>query len=167
MTSFQLGFAWTTRVLGFINLGVLTVCVSFMRPRLPPRKSGALIDWKAFREPVWNVFIVGWWLIMWTNYYTFYYVSILFSCIGTQHYLGDPPSSLPQATNPPHTDCLLRHQLPWHELRHSLDPRNRNQRLRPPPSASSSPSSRTASGPSTSSSPSRRSGPSSPSAGWA
>lgn len=46
-----------------------------MRPRLPPRKSGPIIDWSAFREPVWNVFIVGWWLVMWSNYYTFYYVS--------------------------------------------------------------------------------------------
>lgn len=71
----QLGFAWTARVLGFINLGALSLCVAFMRPRLPPRKSGPLIDWSAFREPVWNVFIVGWWLVMWSNYYTFYYVS--------------------------------------------------------------------------------------------
>ncbi|CAN8101356.1 unnamed protein product [Discula destructiva] len=71
----KLGFAWTVRVLGFINLGALTVCVSLMRPRLPPRKSGPLIDWKAFKEPVWNVFILGWWLVMWVNYYTFYYIA--------------------------------------------------------------------------------------------
>lgn len=75
--SIQLGFAWTARVLGFINLGALSVCVALMRPRLPPRKSGPLIDWSAFKEPVWNVFIVGWWLVMWSNYYTFYYVSHL------------------------------------------------------------------------------------------
>lgn len=62
-------------MLGFINLGVLTICVSFMRPRLPPRKSGPLVDWSAFREPVWNIFILGMWLIFWAVYYTFYYVS--------------------------------------------------------------------------------------------
>ncbi|KAF3762226.1 MFS general substrate transporter [Cryphonectria parasitica EP155] len=71
----KLGFAWTTRVLGFINLGALTVCVALMRPRLPPRKSGPMIDWSAFRDPVWNTFIAGWWLIMWANYYTFYYIA--------------------------------------------------------------------------------------------
>lgn len=76
----QLGFAWTTRVLGFINLGALTLCVCFMRPRLPPRKSGPLIDWSAFREPVWNFFVTGWWLVMWANYFTFYYVCLVPQC---------------------------------------------------------------------------------------
>lgn len=45
-----------------------------MRPRLPPRKSGALVDLAAFKEAVWNFYIIGWWLLMWANYYTFYYV---------------------------------------------------------------------------------------------
>lgn len=46
----QLGFAWTVRVLGFINLAVLALVMAFMRPRLPPRKSGALWDSSAFTE---------------------------------------------------------------------------------------------------------------------
>lgn len=50
-----------------------------MRPRLPPRTSGPLIDWCAFREPVWNLFIMGWWLVMWANYFTFYYVGLSLS----------------------------------------------------------------------------------------
>lgn len=70
-----LGFAWTSRVLGFINLASLAVCLAFMRPRLPPRKSGPIIDWAAFREPVFDTFVAGWWLIMWANYYTFYYIA--------------------------------------------------------------------------------------------
>lgn len=72
----KLGFSWTTRVLGFINLGALTVCLIFMRPRLPPRKSGPIVDWSAFKEPVWNCFVSGWWLVFWANYYTFYYVRL-------------------------------------------------------------------------------------------
>ncbi|KAK7742715.1 hypothetical protein SLS63_000280 [Diaporthe eres] len=71
----KLGFAWTSRVLGFINLASLGVCLAFMRPRLPPRKSGPIIDWAAFREPVFDTFVAGWWLIMWANYYTFYYIA--------------------------------------------------------------------------------------------
>ncbi|PSR87390.1 major facilitator superfamily domain-containing protein [Coniella lustricola] len=70
-----LGFAWTTRVLAFINLAALAVCVGMMRPRLPPRKSGPFVDWAAFKEAVWNAYILGWWLLMWANYYTFYYVA--------------------------------------------------------------------------------------------
>lgn len=71
----KLGFAWTSRVLGFINLTALAICLAFMRPRLPPRKSGPIIDWAAFREPVFDTFVAGWWLIMWANYYTFYYIA--------------------------------------------------------------------------------------------
>ncbi|KAL1856285.1 hypothetical protein Daus18300_010858 [Diaporthe australafricana] len=71
----KVGFAWTSRVVGFINLTALAVCLAFMRPRLPPRKSGPIIDWAAFREPVFDTFVAGWWLIMWANYYTFYYIA--------------------------------------------------------------------------------------------
>ncbi|KAK7743901.1 hypothetical protein SLS53_003923 [Cytospora paraplurivora] len=71
----KLGFGWTARVLGFINLGCLAICVAFMRPRLPPRKSGALVDWSAFKELVYDLYVAGWWMAMWANYYTFYYVA--------------------------------------------------------------------------------------------
>ncbi|RYP57334.1 hypothetical protein DL769_009541 [Monosporascus sp. CRB-8-3] len=48
----QVGFAWTARVLAFINLACLATASAFMRPRLPPRKSGPIIELAAFREPV-------------------------------------------------------------------------------------------------------------------
>nr|POE53580.1 aspyridones efflux protein apdf [Quercus suber] len=47
----KLGFAWTTRVLGFFNLALLATAITFMRPRLPPRKSGPIVDWAAFKDP--------------------------------------------------------------------------------------------------------------------
>ena len=47
----KLGFAWSGRVLGFVNLGCLALEFSLIRPRLPPRKSGALIDFGASKEP--------------------------------------------------------------------------------------------------------------------
>lgn len=71
----KVGFGWTTRVIAFINLACLCVCLAFMRPRLPPRKSGPLVDWSAFREPVFDLFVGGWWMVMWANYYTFYYIA--------------------------------------------------------------------------------------------
>lgn len=77
----KVGFGWTTRVIAFINLACLCVCLAFMRPRLPPRKSGPLVDWSAFREPVFDLFVGGWWMVMWANYYTFYYVSNIPSCV--------------------------------------------------------------------------------------
>ncbi|ORY62111.1 major facilitator superfamily domain-containing protein [Pseudomassariella vexata] len=71
----QLGFAWTARVLAFINLGCLAVVLAFMRPRLPPRKSGPVIDMTAFKEPVYLSFVGGLFFVMWANYYTFYYIA--------------------------------------------------------------------------------------------
>jgi hypothetical protein len=71
-----LGFAWTARVLGFINLACLGLAIVFMRPRLPPRMSGPVIDYTAFREPVFMLFVSGLFCIIWGIFYTFYYVSL-------------------------------------------------------------------------------------------
>ncbi|KAH7141021.1 major facilitator superfamily domain-containing protein [Dactylonectria macrodidyma] len=70
----KLGFAWTARTLGFLNLGCLALAVAFMRPRLPPRKSGAVIDWVAFKEPVYMAYVGGLFFFVWAVYYTFYYL---------------------------------------------------------------------------------------------
>lgn len=72
----KIGFAWTTRVLGFMNLGLLSLVLIFMKPRLPPRKSHALIDWSAFRELPFTLFCIGMYLQVWDIYYTLYYVSM-------------------------------------------------------------------------------------------
>lgn len=71
----KVGFAWTARVLGFVNLACLAVVLCFMRPRLPPRTSGPIIDWSAFREPTYMFFVGGLFFVIWAVYYTFYYVS--------------------------------------------------------------------------------------------
>ncbi len=72
----KLGFAWTTRVLAFLNMGCLALVLAFMRPRLPPRKSGPIFDWSAFREPVYVTFVVGVFCLIMSMYFTYYYVSI-------------------------------------------------------------------------------------------
>ena len=82
----MLGFGWTSRVLAFINLGCLAVVLAFMRPRLPPRKSGPLIDLSAFKEVVYAGFVAGLFCLMLANYFTFYYVR-------TTHLGGAPPAS--------------------------------------------------------------------------
>lgn len=75
----KIGFAWTTRVLGFLNLGLLAIAFVFMRPRLPPRSSGPIVDWKAYSEPVFVLFVAGLFFMLWNVYFTFYYVRI-FAC---------------------------------------------------------------------------------------
>ncbi|KXJ96472.1 major facilitator superfamily domain-containing protein [Microdochium bolleyi] len=71
----KVGYAWTARVLAFINLAALSVVFAFMRPRLPPRESGPVIDRTAFKEPVYVAFALGFFALMWGNYFTFYYIA--------------------------------------------------------------------------------------------
>ncbi|KAI0394439.1 major facilitator superfamily domain-containing protein [Xylariaceae sp. FL0594] len=84
----KLGFPWATRVIGFLNFALLTIAVSFMRARLPPRKSSDLLDLKAFKEPAFTIYLTGAFFLFWANYYTFYYIG----SYGTQA-LGLPLSS--------------------------------------------------------------------------
>lgn len=71
----QIGFGWTARVLGFINTACLLVALGFLKPRLPPRKSGPLVDISALKDPVFLAFNFAIFFAMWSNYYIFYYVS--------------------------------------------------------------------------------------------
>lgn len=71
----RLGFAWTTRILGFMNMAGLVVCLIFMRPRLPPRPSGPLIDLSAWRESMYTCFVVGMMGAVWSLYFVLYYLA--------------------------------------------------------------------------------------------
>jgi MFS family permease len=55
----RIGFPWTIRALAFIQLGCLIICCLGLKPRLPPRKSGALVDWASFKEPPYLLFAIG------------------------------------------------------------------------------------------------------------
>jgi MFS family permease len=55
----QIGFPWTVRILGFVMLGLQAIYLSFMKPRLPPRKSGPLVEWRAFKELSYTLFTIG------------------------------------------------------------------------------------------------------------
>ncbi|VUC20735.1 unnamed protein product [Clonostachys rosea] len=71
----RVGFKWTALTLGFINMAGLLLVVSFMRPRLPPRRSGPVIDWTAFTEPIYVTYVFGVFFFIWTVFYTMYYVA--------------------------------------------------------------------------------------------
>lgn len=70
----KIGFPWTMRVLGFIMLGVSTVTIALFRTRLPPRKSGSVVEWAAFKEPAYVLYIVGMWFNFFPLYFAFYYI---------------------------------------------------------------------------------------------
>ncbi|CAG7561204.1 unnamed protein product [Fusarium equiseti] len=71
----EIGFSWTSRVLGFINLAGFVLVAVFMRPRLPPRQTGPIIDWSAFKDALYVSYVSGLFFFVWSVYYTFYYLA--------------------------------------------------------------------------------------------
>ncbi|KAK3367618.1 major facilitator superfamily domain-containing protein [Podospora didyma] len=71
----SVGFAWTVRAIGFIQ--VVTLFASFLgiRPRIPPRKTGPVVDWMAFRELEYMFYALGSFCCFLGIYFAFYYVA--------------------------------------------------------------------------------------------
>lgn len=72
----SIGFAWTVRVIGFINLALLAMCIAFLRPRLPPRKSGPVFELAAFREIPYLSAVSGFTLVFGAMFFAYYYVRL-------------------------------------------------------------------------------------------
>lgn len=82
----KLGFAWTTRIMGFIMLAVGALYVSFLKPRLPPRKSGPLMEPSAFKELPYTLYIMGVFLTSFGQLFAFYYIgSFAIQVIGVSY----------------------------------------------------------------------------------
>ncbi|KAK3680334.1 hypothetical protein LTR37_021321 [Vermiconidia calcicola] len=71
----QIGFPWTVRVIGFVNLACLGMGLAFMRPRLPPRKAGPLVEWQAFTEIPYLSVIAGLSLVFGGLFFSYYYIA--------------------------------------------------------------------------------------------
>ncbi|KEQ78397.1 MFS general substrate transporter [Aureobasidium pullulans EXF-150] len=69
-----LGFGWTVRVVGFVMLALTVPAMILFRVRVPPRTSGALIEWSAFKEPAYSLFCLGMFLNFWALYFGFFYI---------------------------------------------------------------------------------------------
>ncbi|KAJ5154100.1 Major facilitator superfamily domain general substrate transporter [Penicillium coprophilum] len=68
------GYGWTIRTLGFISIATLTPCVLFLKQRLPPRKSGPIVEWAAFTELPYLLFAIGMFMNFWGLYVGFFYI---------------------------------------------------------------------------------------------
>ncbi|KXT10297.1 hypothetical protein AC579_276 [Pseudocercospora musae] len=69
------GFGWTVRVMGFVVLITSVIAVVLLKPRLPPRSSGAMVEWEAFKEKPYTLFTIGMFLTLWALYVAFSFVS--------------------------------------------------------------------------------------------
>ena len=70
----KIGLPWTVRILGFVMLAVQATSLAFLRTRLPPRKTGSLVEWSAFTELPYLLFSIGMFLCFWGLYFAFYYL---------------------------------------------------------------------------------------------
>jgi hypothetical protein len=71
----RIGFAWTVRVMGFVMLFNMAIILTLARSRIPPRKSGPAVEWGAFREGPYVLFVAGMFCIYLGLYFAFSYVS--------------------------------------------------------------------------------------------
>ncbi|RDL33913.1 uncharacterized protein BP5553_08281 [Venustampulla echinocandica] len=70
----KVGFPWTMRALAFIQLACLLVCDIGIKTRVPPRKTGALVDWASFKELPYVLFAIGMFFTFMGVYFAFYYL---------------------------------------------------------------------------------------------
>ncbi|USP79691.1 hypothetical protein yc1106_06965 [Curvularia clavata] len=70
----RLGFAWTIRIIGFIMLAVNIVTIALYRTRLPPRRTGPLVDWESFKELPYTLYCSAAFFLFWGLYFAFFYV---------------------------------------------------------------------------------------------
>nr|POF14360.1 aspyridones efflux protein apdf [Quercus suber] len=70
-----IGFPGAVRVQGYIALALAVAIILLLRPRLPPRKTGPLVEWKAFTEPTYVLFTIGVFLIFWAVYFCFFFIN--------------------------------------------------------------------------------------------
>ena len=46
----KIGFPWTVRAIGFVQLSMIIIVNLTARTRIRPRKAGPLVEWQAFKE---------------------------------------------------------------------------------------------------------------------
>ncbi|KAK7427931.1 hypothetical protein QQZ08_005544 [Neonectria magnoliae] len=72
----QIGFPWAIRCAGFVALAMVIIANLMLKPYLPPRRSGPLIEWEAFRELPYILFSIGAFLNFYALYFGFFYINV-------------------------------------------------------------------------------------------
>uniref|UniRef100_A0A060T091 ARAD1C14718p n=1 Tax=Blastobotrys adeninivorans TaxID=409370 RepID=A0A060T091_BLAAD len=71
----QVGFGWAVRVLGLLTLVTEIPSLALLKPRVPPRKDGPLLELKAFKELPYLFFTIAMFFNFWGLYVVFFYLS--------------------------------------------------------------------------------------------
>lgn len=71
-----IGFQWAVRFAAVIALFICSTACLLLKPYIPPRKSGPIIEWTAFKEMPYLFFTMGTFLNFFAIYFGQFYVSI-------------------------------------------------------------------------------------------
>ncbi|KAJ3528336.1 hypothetical protein NM208_g10248 [Fusarium decemcellulare] len=71
----KIGFGWTVRAIGFLQAATLTVAIACLKARVPPRKTGQLIEWAAFKELEYSFYTIGAFMCFWGVYFPFFFLA--------------------------------------------------------------------------------------------
>ncbi|KAF2115827.1 major facilitator superfamily domain-containing protein [Lophiotrema nucula] len=72
----QVGFGWTTRIIGFMILGTMLIPNAVMRVRVLPPKKRALLDLRAFCNPAYSLDCFGFFIGFMGLYMPFFYAQV-------------------------------------------------------------------------------------------
>jgi MFS family permease len=70
----RFGFPWTIRIVGFIMLVLNIITMALYRTRLPPRKSGPIVDWASFKDTSYSIYCIAMFFSFWGLYFSFFYI---------------------------------------------------------------------------------------------
>ncbi|KAM6534224.1 hypothetical protein FALCPG4_007156 [Fusarium falciforme] len=70
-----IGFGWTVRAMGLVQLVTLCLANFLLRPRVPPKRSGSVVDLASFKEKPYACFAAGVFLTFWGLYFAYYYLA--------------------------------------------------------------------------------------------
>ncbi|CEJ60329.1 hypothetical protein PMG11_08906 [Penicillium brasilianum] len=80
----EVGFPWAARAMGFIMLGVLLISIALLKPRMPPKKLGPLIDLKSLTDTPYAFFLASMFFTYIGLYIPFFYITDYALSIGIE-----------------------------------------------------------------------------------
>ncbi|KAK4140740.1 major facilitator superfamily domain-containing protein [Dichotomopilus funicola] len=69
------GFAAAMRAIGYVQVATFAVALVGLKPRIPARRTGAWVEWKAFAEGEYSLYAAGSFSFFLGLYFAFYYIS--------------------------------------------------------------------------------------------
>ncbi|KAH7349165.1 major facilitator superfamily domain-containing protein, partial [Pyrenochaeta sp. MPI-SDFR-AT-0127] len=70
-----IGFGWTLRAIGFVQLGTFAIALVCSKPKAVSKEPGPVLDWIVFKEPVFTLLLVGSFLAFLGVFFPFFFLS--------------------------------------------------------------------------------------------